>query len=90
MFAYTPRDSTGNDRPVIFHLSAHVVMGWTGNDWPPDAMLSELDALEIISAEIAHRLDSIEPLNDVAAPLRDVNGNRIGEINWRATDGSPS
>lgn len=78
--------SAGQDRPVIFHLSAHVVMGWTGDDWPADAMLSELDALEIISAEIGHKLDSIEPLNEHAAPLRDVNGNRIGEINWRATD----
>lgn len=64
--------------PAIVHLRAHVVLG---NAAMPDAP----DALEAIAAALTEALDVDEPPESHEQPLRDANGNTVGEIQWRVS-----
>ena len=66
------------ERPAIVHLSAHVVLG-------NDAMGEPVDALRAISAVLEHALDVDRPPESHAQPLRDENGNAVGEIRWKGS-----
>jgi len=70
--------SRPTERPAIVHLFAHVVLG--------NAAIAEpVDALGAMSAVLEHALDVDQPPESHAQPLRDANGNTVGEIRWKVS-----
>ena len=66
------------ERPAIVHLFAHVVLG--------NAAISDpVDAMRAMSAALEHALDVDQPPESHAQPLRDENGNTVGEIRWKVS-----
>lgn len=66
------------ERPAIVHLFAHVVLGNA-------AMGDAPDALEAMAAALTEALDVDAPPESHAQPLRDANGNTVGEIRWKVS-----
>ena len=66
------------ERPPIVHLFAHVVLGNA-------AMGDTPDALEAMAAALTQALDVDAPPESHAQPLRDANGNTVGEIRWKVS-----
>ena len=66
------------ERPAIVHLFAHVVLGNAAMSEPPDA-------LQTMTAALTQALDVDAPPESHAQPLRDANGNTVGEIRWRVS-----
>jgi hypothetical protein len=58
-----------------FQLTAQVKLGNA-------EMVNAVDALGAISAVLEHALDADQPPQTHVQPLRDVNGNSVGQIEW--------